>query len=174
MLFNLISTRSLDRAVNYGPWTPFVNVWGITHIPLQAFGMDSGTHYITWKVRGLGGVIDPTITGTMVPNVNTGNDHDGDTVNDEVDLWPGNAAWATDTDADDLADEWEMANFSDLDEIASGNPDGDIYTNIEEMNHGTDPNVEDAASTMSYVGVLVLLALIVIVAGWTVFRRARA
>ena len=76
--------------------------------------------------------------------------------------------------ADGLADEWETENFGDLDEIASGNPDDDSFTNIEEMNNGMDPNVYNDVPTMTYLGVLVLLALIVIVAGWTVFRRARA
>ncbi len=164
-----------EYRVNYGPWTTFTNMY-FPFIPLAhaLLAMDNLDHYITFRVRGLGGVIDPTITGVAVPDVNTGHDHDGDTVNDEVDLWPGNAAWSTDADADDLADEWEVANFGDLDEIASGNPDGDSFTNIEEMNNSTDPNVYDDVPTMTYVGVLVLLALIVIVAGWTVFRRARA
>jgi hypothetical protein len=165
-----------EYRVNYGPWTTFTNAYGLTSVPLAhpAVGKDSLPHYISFKFRGLGGVIDPTITGVAVPDVNTGNDHDGDTVDDENDLWPGNGDWSTDTDADDLADEWEMANFSDLDEIASGNPDGDSFTNIEEMNNATDPNVYDDVPTMTYLGVLVLLALIVIVAGWRVFRRARA
>jgi len=51
----------------------------------------------------------------------------------------------TDLDADGLIDSWEMANFEDLDEVASGNPDGDSGTNLQEQNAGSNPNL--AAST---------------------------
>lgn len=45
----------------------------------------------------------------------------------------------TDMDADGLIDTWEMFYFSDLDEVASGNPDGDSGTNLQEQNAGSNP-----------------------------------
>ncbi|HAV13079.1 MAG TPA: hypothetical protein DCX06_06255 [Opitutae bacterium] len=50
----------------------------------------------------------------------------------------------SDTDADGLEDGWEQDNFGDLDETASGDPDGDGSTNLEEFTNGTDPNLDEA------------------------------
>lgn len=46
----------------------------------------------------------------------------------------------SDMDGDGLVDSWEMFHFSDLDEVASGNPDGDSGTNLQEHNAGSNPN----------------------------------
>ena len=131
---------SEEYRVNYGPWTLFTNMYSLPGIPLGhpgLGGMDNQPHYITFKVRGLGGIIDPKITGAAVPDVNIGADHDSDGVNDENDPWPGNGAWWSDTDSDDMADQWEMSYFSDLDETADGNPDDDILDNLDEFLGGT-------------------------------------
>lgn len=48
---------------------------------------------------------------------------------------------ATDTDADGLDDSWELQHFVDLAQDASGDPDGDGYSNLEEQNFGLDPNL---------------------------------
>jgi hypothetical protein len=45
-----------------------------------------------------------------------------------------------DTDGDGLADAWEMQNFKNLDEFASGDPDEDFATNLMEYQGGTNPN----------------------------------
>ena len=45
-----------------------------------------------------------------------------------------------DTDGDNLSDTWEIANFGNLDQDASGDPDGDGLNNEGEEDAGTDPN----------------------------------
>ncbi|MEM7396741.1 MAG: hypothetical protein AAF492_30800, partial [Verrucomicrobiota bacterium] len=47
-----------------------------------------------------------------------------------------------DTDNDLLMDGWELLHFSDLDETAAGDPDGDGADNLTEFLHCTDPNDE--------------------------------
>lgn len=48
---------------------------------------------------------------------------------------------AVDSDHDGLADLWEMDYFHDLDEVASGDPDNDGVSNIDEQTAGTNPTV---------------------------------
>ncbi len=48
-----------------------------------------------------------------------------------------------DTDGDGLPDSWEMRYFGDLDETATGDPDGDGWSNLAEYNNGTDPSVAE-------------------------------
>jgi hypothetical protein len=50
-----------------------------------------------------------------------------------------------DSDADGLLDSWENSNFANLDENASGDPDGDGVVNLLEMKLGSNPN--SSAST---------------------------
>ena len=45
-----------------------------------------------------------------------------------------------DSDDDGLPDSWEITNFGDLDQNATGDPDNDIFDNLAEYNAGTDPN----------------------------------
>jgi len=52
-----------------------------------------------------------------------------------------------DTDGDTLIDTWEMFYFSDLDEIASGNPDSDSGTNLQEQNAGSNPTLTSSTIT---------------------------
>lgn len=48
----------------------------------------------------------------------------------------------SDTDSDGLEDSWELSHFGDLtSQDGSGDPDGDGYLNLEELNLGLDPNV---------------------------------
>lgn len=49
----------------------------------------------------------------------------------------------TDTDGDGLPDEWERFHFGSLSQNATGDPDSDGLTNLEEFNAGTDPNLAD-------------------------------
>ena len=77
-------------------------------------------------------------------------DQDGDFATNEDEETAGTDPSGTDgfnsfpdTDGgtgDGLSDAWELFRFGDLDEIASGDPDGDLYTNAEEYQLGTDPD----------------------------------
>ena len=53
---------------------------------------------------------------------------------------------ATDSDNDGLPDFWEMYYFSNLDQTADGDPDGDSQSNMYEFLHGTDPTVFNNSS----------------------------
>lgn len=44
-----------------------------------------------------------------------------------------------DRDNDGLPDFWEIDRFGDLDETAAGNPDGDGFTNTQELDYQTNP-----------------------------------
>ena len=165
-----------EYRVNYGPWTVFTNAFGIPGIPLGHPGIgapDNLPHYITWKVRGLAGVIDPKITGTAVTDVNIGNDHDSDGVLDENDLWPGDDRGATDTDSDDLPDEWETLYWGDLSQGTHDNPDGDTLDNLDEWLGGTDPTVEDVFPLMGFVGAAALVTVLTGVGTTALIRRKR-
>jgi hypothetical protein len=50
-----------------------------------------------------------------------------------------------DSDADNLLDSWETSNFGNLNQNASGDPDGDGVGNLLEMKLGSNPN--SSAST---------------------------
>lgn len=49
----------------------------------------------------------------------------------------------TDTDADGLRDDWEVKYFNGLSQPATGDPDEDGLTNLEEQTLGTDPSKAD-------------------------------
>lgn len=49
----------------------------------------------------------------------------------------------TDVDGDGLPDAWEITYFGNLSQNASGDPDGDALTNLQEYQHGTDPTNPD-------------------------------
>ena len=67
--------------------------------------------------------------------------------------------WATlspfeDSDFDGLLDTWETTHFGNLDETASGDPDNDGWTNLQEYQAGTLPNDGNDYPTLTefYVG----------------------
>ena len=67
------------------------------------------------------------------------------TFNDLTHGWRIEPAPASDADLDGLPDEWETAHGLDPDVAdAGGNPDHDVYTNLEEYRNGTDPQVYEA------------------------------
>lgn len=49
-----------------------------------------------------------------------------------------------DSDLDGLRDNWELANFGDLNSNASGDADGDGVSNGDEFDEGTNPNAADS------------------------------
>ena len=53
-------------------------------------------------------------------------------------------AITADTDLDGLPDEWEIQHFGNLNQTASGDPDGDGFTNLQE--YLADPNPLDGES----------------------------
>lgn len=73
-------------------------------------------------------------------------DSDGDWISDghEVNVLQTNPN-LTDTDGDTMPDRWEAFYYVDPINAssASGNPDGDAYTNLEEYNNGTHPRSFD-------------------------------
>lgn len=52
---------------------------------------------------------------------------------------------SADTDADGLPDDWELSYFGNLDETASGDPDSDGQTNLQEYLAGTHPLIAPTA-----------------------------
>ncbi len=83
------------------------------------------------------------------------NDGTASATYDEVRLWDGALTeWALqglhqkgpddmsqpDSDSDGLPDAWEVFYFGDLSPTASGDPDGDLSSNLEEFVAGSDPN----------------------------------
>lgn len=64
-------------------------------------------------------------------------------------VFSGNTATAVgtpplaDTDDDGLIDSWEQMHFGNMDQVASGDPDGDLLDNAGEQARETDPNLQD-------------------------------
>jgi hypothetical protein len=52
-------------------------------------------------------------------------------------------AFDPDTDNDNLVDTWELAHFRNQTQTASGDPDGDGFTNAVEQANGTVPTISD-------------------------------
>jgi PKD repeat protein len=134
-----------DGTTGYGPTT--------THVYVRA---DAFT--VTLTVRDAAGNTD---TDTRL--VTALRDTDGDGTADGTD---------TDDDGDGMPDVWETGNRLDpLDPTdASGDPDRDGLTNLEEYRNGSDPNV--AAGLGGWVwAVLALLVIGGLVAGFLWRRR---
>jgi hypothetical protein len=66
----------------------------------------------------------------------------------------GRRTWgqALDTDGDGLPDTWENTYFPGLSQVPSGDPDGDLTTNLEEYQNGTSPVVAQVYSEVSKSG----------------------
>jgi len=88
-------------------------------------------------------------------------DMNQDRVHDSGELWTETDPLNADTDGDGLPDGWELKyGLAPLDNGtlnfttglagnpfygASGDPDGDLFTNLQELTNGTDPNQDDTA-----------------------------
>ena len=88
---------------------------------------------------------------TTLAKHNGTSDPDGDHYRNEAEETastnPTTAQKPTDTDADGLIDSWEIFHFTNLDETATGNPDGDSGNNLAEQAAGSDPKL--ASSTIT-------------------------
>ena len=71
-------------------------------------------------------------------------DIDNDGVGDACDDFPNDPNYSIDNDDDGLPDEWEQYLFYDLDEVGSGDPDGDGLINSGEYVSGTNPGNPDS------------------------------
>lgn len=76
-------------------------------------------------------------------------DNDGDSVSNRDEFLAGSnpnniLSTPEDTDADGLADLWEIQNFTNITaQDGSGDPDNDGFTNEQEETNGTPPNSDD-------------------------------
>ena len=105
----------------------------------------------------------PNPTPTPTPS----NDSDGDGVPNGEDAFPNDPAESVDTDNDGIGnnadtdddndgmpDEWELANgLNSLVDDTSEDPDADGFTNIQEYNRGSDPQVPDEADACDDPGI---------------------
>lgn len=71
-------------------------------------------------------------------------DTDGDGVGDACDDFPNDGNYTFDFDGDGLPYAWEQLYFTNLNETARGDPDGDGLVNIKEYVSGTNPNIPDS------------------------------
>ncbi len=76
-------------------------------------------------------------------------DTNGNRIRDGVEVWTETDPLNEDSDGDGLRDGWEIKYaFNPLDTAgehgASGNPDGDLFTNLQEQTNGTDPRKDNA------------------------------
>jgi len=86
-----------------------------------------------------------------------------------------------DKDADSLPDWWEFQTMGTMNELGSGDYDGDGYTNLEEYAQGTDPTIKDpqpnfADEMKSHWYVFVMAAAVIVgivLSMWPFFRRRR-
>lgn len=88
---------------------------------------------------------------TLLAKQNGTGDPDGDGYTNEQEETAGTNPTTlqrqTDMDGDGLVDSWEMFHFADLDEVASGNPDGDSGTNLQEQLAGSNPTSATSTPT---------------------------
>lgn len=84
-------------------------------------------------------------------------DSDGDGVADGDD---GNPSTSTDSDSDELPDDWEQFWFGSLSQTGGGDYDSDGFTNLEEYLAGTDPTVSDVDDADNDTSLLVFRPLL--------------
>ncbi|MEM1223527.1 MAG: hypothetical protein AAGH40_12290 [Verrucomicrobiota bacterium] len=78
-------------------------------------------------------------------------DFDGDFVPNKAELDQGTDVFDMSfSDADLLADDWELYYFLNLGQSDAGNDDSDYTTNLEESQLGLDPNSDERGLALSY------------------------
>lgn len=105
-----------------------VSVSGASLTINPAYDLASGTDYAV-QISG-----DALQDKATTPNLYVGIADDS--------TWNFSTEIITDTDADGLDDDWEIAHFGSITaQDGFGDDDGDGYYNVEEASFGTDPNV---------------------------------
>ncbi len=101
------------------------------------------------RLETLPGVVDApgfsTLGSTFPSWVDLTDDSDGDGLSDQAEvLVEGSDPLSSDTDSDGMPDGWEVSfGFDPLVDDASGDPDGDGLTNVQEYLSQTNPNASD-------------------------------
>jgi len=110
---------------------------------VEGFRFDSSSPMLFFKIEFTDSASDPVLTS----------DFDGDFVNNKDELDQGTDVFdMLFSDADLLADEWELFWFGNLLEGDSGNGDGDGLTNLEESRTGGNPGLTAIAATAASIG----------------------
>lgn len=115
---------------------------------------DGRASIFTWS--GFGGAVDPVLGGTggIAPVGTTTFKGDISVIKiydralteaeaTEAYLKIADAVMESDSDDDGLPDFWERRFFGDLIQDAAGNTDGDLLSNLQELEAGTDPTLPD-------------------------------
>ena len=118
------------------PQTCTIELFGSSAADDSGYG--EGQTYLANGVPGADGSFALSLVADLPPNTwlsATATDASGNTSEFSLSI----QAEFSDTDLDGLPDAWEIDCFGDLDEPATGDPDGDGRSNIQELGDGTDP-----------------------------------
>ena len=127
---------------NNGTWTDPLGVYQFSEtsgelyvIPIGETDSDGDELRDVWEIENFG-----TLVWSGIDNPDgDGDDNETEETNGSS---PVNAASnSADTDGEGLPDAWEIAHFGNLDFNAGDDPDGDRFSNLQELNGATDPAV---------------------------------
>jgi hypothetical protein len=90
---------------------------------------------------GGGGIIIVGDNTGGIPEISDGGGGVEETTGNTPDVTPGGGAIIIDSDNDGLPDDWEQTAFQSLDQQAHDDPDGDGYSNSQELERGMDPDL---------------------------------
>ncbi len=115
-----------------------------------------------------------TADSLLITNVSTNNEGlYSVTVSNPSGIVPSSSAnLYIDSDGDGLPDSWEMAHFGNLNQTATGDPDGDGVSNLQEFLDGTNPT--NAASALYRITLLNDGGTVVIVPNQSSYTNGQA
>jgi hypothetical protein len=107
----------------------------------SVFVVDSQGVTYQWRFNGnpIGGAVSDALILTNVSAANEGQ-YSVVVTNSAGSATSANAALYIDSDGDGMADSWEMTNFGNLNQTATGDFDNDGVSNLDEFRDGTNPN----------------------------------